>query len=279
MKKAILKILAICVLTACLCVICAACNPKTEDDIEYQINENGEVEIVSFSETSDRTEIRIPDEIEGHPVVSINNFSLFNNETLQTIYIGKNVRQIGDWAMTNDRSLKAFVVDEANEYFCSDDGVLFSKDKKTLIAYPNARNIELDRFGQTTDTTTYTVPDGVEIIANRAFYRCVYLTEVTMPASVTTIGEMAFHCCKGLKDIHFGDGIRDIQRDAFSYCTELTEIEIPASIEHIGEYVFSCSEKIKTVVIHRAESQVSVDGKWYPTRDGQNMKDLNIVWA
>lgn len=249
---------------------------KTSEEVEYIVAEDDTIEIVSYTDSSARTEITIPDEIDGRPVTVIKNFSLFNTDTLQKINIGKNVKEIGDWALTNNKSMKEFVVAEENQYFTAVDGVLFSKDKKTLVCYPTAKNVKIDRYGQTTDTTTYAVPEGTEKIANRAFYRCGYLTAVAFPASLKEIGEMSFHRCEKMGNVVFPEGFLSIGKDAFTYCYGLTDIVFPASLKSIGTYAYSFCENVKHVKFLGDKAAVSLGDKWQPTRDGQTIKDLVI---
>ena len=71
-----------------------------------------------------------------------------------------------------------------------------------------------------------TLPDSVTEIGNEAFCKCKSLTSITFPESVTTIGHSAFACCS---------------------C--LTEIEIPATVRRIGDDAFICCENLKHVRI------------------------------
>lgn len=249
---------------------------KTSEEVEYHVTEEGTIEIVAYTDSSSRTEVTIPDEIEGYPVTTIKNFSLFNTDTLQKIIIGKNVREIGDWALTNNKSMQEFVVSSENEYYTAEDGVLFTKDKKTLVCYPTAKNINVDRYGQTTDTTTYAVPKGTERIANRAFYRCGYLTRVTFPASLKEIGDMSFHRCEKMGNVAFPEGFERIGRDAFTYCYGLTDVTFPSTLKKIDAYAFSFCENVRRIRFLGEKNNVDLADKWQPTRDGQTIKDLVI---
>ena len=96
--------------------------------------------------------------------------------------------------------------DQINEvdYHISDDGVVFSNDKKVLVRYPAQREDE-----------TYTVPEGIESIGVLAFANCDYLKEVVLPKGLLEISDNAFEECKGL-----------------------TTITIPKSTRKIGIYAF-----------------------------------------
>ena len=87
-------------------------------------------------------------------------------------------------------SLSSINVNEENQNFKSIDGVLFSKDGKTLLQFPTGKK-----------ETNYTIPNSVESIGSRAFSGCTGLTSVTIPDSVTKIDNYAFEGCTSLKEV------------------------------------------------------------------------------
>lgn len=89
-------------------------------------------------------------------------------------------------------NLTRIEVEEGNESFVSVDGVLFSKDMKTLVCYPAGRQ-----------NAEYTVPEGVASIDEYAFYGCEALMTVTLPNSLSSIGNDAFTGCQRLADMVF----------------------------------------------------------------------------
>jgi hypothetical protein len=95
-------------------------------------------------------------------------------ENLTEINIPASVDTIND-NFYGCTSLKAFNVADNNSTYTSVDGIIYSKDKKTLIKAPNA--IEGD----------IVIEDGVETIADYAFYNCTNVKSITIPASVTEI--------------------------------------------------------------------------------------------
>ena len=124
-----------------------------------------------------------------------------------------------------------FVVEDNDLRFSTVDGVLFSKDKKTLLAFKN--NLH------SMEKVTYTVPDGVETIAPYAFSQSYYIGEVVLPDSVTSIGEYAF-ANSSLKKIIFPDSVKVIGEWSFVNCTSLKDIEL-GKVEKIGKYAFEYS--------------------------------------
>ncbi len=143
----------------------------------------------------------VPDGIEN-----ITSTALEFGGSIGSIYIPASVKNISEMAFVSCLTY-SINVDPANEYYCSVDGVLFTKDMKTLIAYPLANN-----------NTEYSIPNGVEVIASYAFQNyTLTFTEVYIPASVTSIGECAFRGCSNLTEIMFEDdsNITHIGSDAF----------------------------------------------------------------
>lgn len=64
-------------------------------------------------------------------------------------------------------------------------------------------------------------------IRDWAFYNCIRLTEVSIPSSITLIGEGAFYNCIGLTEITIPENVTSIEKSAFQGCILLNEITIP----------------------------------------------------
>lgn len=264
---------------------------KTETKFQYEIV-NDEVVVTKYTDSTERLVVEVPDEIEGKPVTKIADFSLFNAESLEVIKIGKNVKEIGGWSMTNNYHLKEFIVDEANPYFCSVDGVLFSKDMKTIIYFPPGKGINgYDGYGEATNFTTYEIPDGVEVIGTKCFYKCYYIEDIKIPSSVKRIEEKAFHRVSKLNKIELPEGLEYIGKDAFAYCfsenyksddnpnlPENTEIVIPSTVKEIGDYAFFQCEKVTKVTMLSKEDDMKLGKVWSPSTKGKAIKDCEIVW-
>ena len=88
----------------------------------------------------------------------------------------------------------------------------------------------------------------VTAIGNYAFYSDLQLGEVTIPQSVTSIGDSAFGECFHLKKLSFGEksfgenietNIQTIGNSAFNRCIELESVTIPQSVTSIGDSAFA----------------------------------------
>ena len=118
----------------------------------------------------------------------IGNYAFFDCRSLTSITIPNSVSHIGYAAFHACNSLNSINVPLGNGYFSSIDGVLYDNPRETLIQCPGAR-------------TSLTIPNSVTTIGESAFIYCHDLTSVTIPNSVTSIGRGAFYRCNSLTSI------------------------------------------------------------------------------
>ncbi len=97
--------------------------------------------------------------------------------------------------------------------------------------------------------TSITIPDSVTSIGDYAFYNCTSLKSITIPDSVTSIGDYAFYGCKGLTSITISDTVTDISDYAFYGCKGLTSITIPDTVTDIGNYAFYGCESLASITV------------------------------
>ncbi len=164
----------------------------------------------------------IPSNIGGNSVTAIAH--LGEQETIKEIVIPASVTEIETNAFGVCPNLASIQVDANNSYYCSKNGVLFSRDGKELIRFPRGKS------------GTYSVPAGVETISANAFCDIDHLTSVILPSGVATISEEAFLDCWGLTEITLPDSIRTVGESAFENCTALTDVYF-AGTEELWETI------------------------------------------
>ena len=128
-------------------------------------------------------------------------YNAFGDLQNTTITVPASAKFVDELAF-NGPNMTAILVDSGNPNYCSVDGVLFTKDKKTLQEYPVARS-----------ATAYAIPDGTETIADQAFWllnECAFLKELTVPASVTAMSLSATWDNKLERVIFLGDAPEDL---------------------------------------------------------------------
>ena len=171
-------------------------------------------------------------------VKSIGEQSFCRCKAIQRIEIPAGVESIGYDAFQECSALTGFVVDAANGHFSAgDDGVLFDKDKKTLLCYPGGKE------------GSYAIPQGVTAVGECAFIACSKLTDITFPSSVTAIGDAAFQWCKGITSLVIPEGITVIEPYTFYRCEKLEKVVFPKGLVTIREAALQLCLELKEVVI------------------------------
>ncbi len=186
----------------------------------------------AFFNCKSLTSIIIPDS-----VTSVGNYAFFGCESLTSINIPGSVASIGDSAFGGCYGLTSITVAPENQYFRSDNGVLYSADMKTLLRCPEK------------EAGTFSIPFGVTSIGDSAFNGCVYLTSILIPDSVTSIGKSAFAACSSLTSIIIPDGVTSIDEFMFCGCESLTSVIIPGSVKSIGYDAFNGCKSLTSVNI------------------------------
>jgi len=94
-----------------------------------------------------------------------------------------------------------------------------------------------------------TIPNSVTVIGDSAFVFCSGLTSITIPNSVKAIKAEAFNSCTGLTSIVIPDSVTEIGRNAFRDCISLTNIIIPNSVTIVGEGAFAKCSELRSIAI------------------------------
>ena len=132
-----------------------------------------------------------------------------NCAALQTVHIPKSLQSVGTSAFDGCSALKEFIVDPANPYFQSANGMLVSRTGRRVICGVNGDALIPDgiveigdyAFSGFENLASVMIPNGVTNIGAYAFQNCRALTHIDIPASVVSVGVNAFDGCDGLDNV------------------------------------------------------------------------------
>ncbi len=304
---------------AVMMVLCAVCaGAEAYGNFEYGVLDDGTVELTGYKGSEQKVDV--PEKINKKSVTRIGNLAFKDCTKITSIampdsvaYIGRsafynctslksitipdgvkeigyaafsecaglvsvkipdNVTKIGDSAFINCANLTKIDVTAGNKYYSSANGVLFNKDKSELICYPaGIKNVG------------YSIPDGVTVIRDRAFNKCLSLNSITIPKSVQDIETYSFFGCTSLEAINvaasnknYADvngilfskdktkivcypankknmsysipvSVKVVGVAAFRDCIYLKGITIPDSVTNIEHHAFSNCKSLKSITI------------------------------
>jgi len=117
------------------------------------------------------------------------------------------------------------------------NGYLKSIDKRAFYKCVNLRSINL--------------PAGLTSIGDMAFTRCDVLESISLPNSLTTLGQAAFSLCPGLERVSVGTCLKRIEQSTFNECTSLTEVTFSenSQLEYIGKWAFTDCTALTTFLM------------------------------
>ena len=184
-------------------------------------------------------------------VEEIGDAAFYKCYDLSEVHIFRSVKKIGKHCFGGCSNLGSIVVNSENENFVSENGILYSKDKKILISAPGVAG-------------DITVNKSVEVIGGGAFDSNIVISSVSLPSGVKKIEEGAFFGCTALKSVKLGK-IETIGREAFAG-SGLVSIIIPESVSYIeGNPFMFCSDL--------TDIEVKKNNKKYKTSKGFLMNE------
>ena len=274
-------------LTVIILLIVALCLPVsagaetlTSGDYKYTVKTDSSIEISGYTGNADT--VVIPSEIDGRKVTSIADRAFWNCSFLKSVTIPNSVTSIGKQVFGYCNNLASVNADN-NLIYSSIDGVLFDKNRKTLICYPAGKT-----------AIEYTIPDGVTAVRADAFYRCNKLLSVNIPSSVANIEDGCFSFLRNLQSINaerssssylsidgvlfdksaktlirypsgktgsaysIPNSVSVIGYDAFYDCVKLTSVNIPNGVTNIQDEAFADCESLPSIAI--PDSVTSIGG-------------------
>ena len=267
-----------------------------EDDNSYHIIETN-VEGKTLEDNWEMIDVVIPTEYNGKPVTQIgwDSFrqcqilrsvtipegitgihadTFFDCNNLESVHLPKSMKLFHGSCFASCNSLKEVTVDPDNPWFCSVDGVVYTKDQKELVFYPPGKTDE-----------EFAIPEGCSMIGRYAFAYCENLKRIIVPSTVTDISYDSILFCKGLEGVFVDEknatyssidgnlyskdgkkllrlcvstekinltipeGVIEVADGAAYYCENLIAISLPKSLTSIGEISFKSCVNLATITV------------------------------
>lgn len=142
---------------------------------------------------------------------------------------GINISLLRKW-----QSLEEVVIADGHKKYMTLDGVVYSRDGRTLAWYPSYKKAD-----------EFRVPDGVRKIGEFAFAGQAWVKKVILPDSVSALGTGAFSGCQQLEDVRLPAGVREIPDSStyrgagvFAWCPKLKSVTLPEKLNYLGSHAF-----------------------------------------
>lgn len=230
------------------------------DEYKYKELEDGTYQLVKYSNPGEASTVTVDFVVDvktgekdmTKPITSIKEYAFNCDDFLQTIVIGKDVKDIDSKSIYSCWALRAVFVDDENEAYCDDNGVVYTKDMTQIVHYPTAhdkqlmidngyasekveKNGELKFISNVTDDNGNLVDkDGHNLVdrvwgTNKRYdekwfqqYNKTCRTYV-IPSTVTSINDMSL-AYSDITDLYIPEGVTFIGNMALFKNTALTNI-------------------------------------------------------
>jgi cell surface protein len=234
--------------------------------------------VYGFMYCPNLSEVVLPDSVE-----EITFYAFSNCKSITSIHIPASVRKL-DGGCFAGCSISSFSIDDNNPYFSVVDGVIFSKDLTTLVAFPSkfphksytipntTKVIGEDAFADA-NIETIKLPNSLISIERLAFQHS-NIKSIELPESIETIGEYAFHRCISLESVYLSRKITNIPRCLFSSCYQLKELKIPSSVKTIYYSAIAWCENLEKLYLHEGLEEIVDEGPMLGVRG--KLKQINL---
>lgn len=224
------------------------------------------IEAHAFNYCTNLLECTLPSNVQKIP-----DGLFFNCSKLQKVVLPEGIDSIGENAFSGCYQLREVNLPESVQYIAApgfQDCVLLNAPLYTSTLFARLPTRRRD---------SYSVPEGIRVIAPYAFWRCDTITsgKILLPSSVEEIGSNAFSAstidtiaipervkeiqpgtfssCHSLRRVEFPAGLETISNYAFNNCSNLDSVSIPAQVDSIGDYAFANCTCLRTVTIERPQ--------------------------
>ena len=211
--------------------ICECGAEKPTEGLIFEMIEGGYA-LVGYEGSAGK--IVIPDKYKGIEVVSIKKTAFENWANIYEVSIPNSIKEIEGLPFANCKNLKYNME--------GDVSYLGNKENPYLLLCKSNLSIY---------TYSYVIPSGTRFILEDAFYKSQYLSSITLPNTVISVGQSAFYDCRSLVNINIESEsqLKSIEDGAFSCCYSIKQISLPNGLEEIGSFAFKSCTKLESIIL------------------------------
>ena len=240
----------------------------------FTVSDEGEITGIASGLRASVTEIVIPDDFDGKPIVSIGARAFAECPLLESVVIPAGIEGIGEGAFSNCPALTSVVWNAAACTVAGSDSEPAFTDCPALVSVA---------FG-----------DGVTVIPDFAFLGCTGLASVTFGRGIGTVGAWSFSGCAALSSVSLHDGVTAVGAYAFAECGLLSSVALPDTVSEIGSGAFENCSALSSVTFGKSLAFIGDDafrnctalssatfygeGEWFVTtvRDAASGTDVSL---
>lgn len=179
---------------------------------------------------------------------TIDYFTFSDNTNLKTIHFGTGLKEIAYGAFKGCSGLQNLDMSTSNIESIQSYAFNGCTSLANVIFPSSLRQIYGNAFSEISALKTVEFNDGILGIGSSAFSNSG-LTTVTLPNSLTYLGDYAFSDCKDLSSISIGTGITEIPYNCFSGCNALTSVDLPEHVTSIGGGAYSYCDGLVSITL------------------------------
>ena len=183
---------------------------------------------------------------------------------LRSVYIGKGVGYLSHWHFRGCPKLCSYVIEKGNPHLTIRDGMIMTKEGKQVLS-------EIRKH------THLVIPEGVEEIADVAFWYNDRLESVSFPSTLRKIGDNSFSNCPKLRSMVLPEGLEECVVQCFMENKDLELIDLPCTLTELGWETFSYCPNLKTVILRMPKVPKNCHEREIPLESCRLMVPAHLV--
>ena len=250
-------------------------------NLEFTLDETGEGYLVTGRGTCSDKDVVIPKIYNSKPVIGIQRTAFWHSQTITSIVIPDSVTSISFGSFAGCNNLESITIpfigsNESGTQTITLESITGGIEIPSLktVVITGGTSIGENEFQFCNYITSVTIPDSVTSIGSYAFYSCPKLENVILSqnSKLTTIGDGAFDSCTKLTNFTIPNGVTTIGIYAFQYCQSLKNITIPNSVTSIGGSAFCDCDSFTSITIPNSVKKLG----WYAFRSCSNLSKVTL---